>query len=154
MEKGLQRLPVSWLSRTHKEPLSARDPSEAATDLAASFLLPGNTVWGCSQHKEGGTKTPWVSWGHHWALLYRPWSPPHHTPRNFPLLFKPVCEGVFCYLLAKISWHSFSASPCEYTLGNQWFRKFLVLLILKIFNLLKTHPKTSTGLVKMQLVCW
>lgn len=97
--KGWQRLPVSWLSQTHKEPLSARDPSEAATDLAASFLLRGNTVWGCSQHEEGGTKTPCVSWGHHWALLYHPWSPPHHTPWNFPLLFKPVCEGfsVICW---------------------------------------------------------
>lgn len=66
----------------------------------------------------------------------------HHTTHlgTPPLLFKPVGEGVFCYLLAKTFWHGFSASPCEYTLGNQWFRQFPVLLILKIFNLLKNHP--------------
>lgn len=49
-------------------------------------------------------------------------------------------KGCSVYLLAKISWHSFSASPCEYTLGNQWLRKFPVILILKMFNLLRNHP--------------
>lgn len=107
--------------------------------LAATLLLWRKTVWGWSQHVNGGTKTPWVPWRQHWAQIYLLWcSPiphtlklPHYRLSQFVTTGFVICWQKNSYTGSK---HLFVSTYSETTdLENDLF----FILILKNFDLLK-----------------
>lgn len=119
------------------------------TALAATLLLWRNPVWGWSQYVDGVTKTPWVSWGHHWAQVYLLWrSPIPHTLKHPHSRLSQFVAGFLLFAGKKnsntVSEHLFVSTYLETTdLENDLF----FILILKIFNLLKNRLRLmSTNL--------
>lgn len=146
MERGLLEAsgrPGSYerSTRSHFQPgIGMR----SLTTQAATLLIQRNPVWGWSQHVHGGEKTLWISWGTPLNPTLSPLKPTISYTLERSLSFKPVCKGIFCYLLPKILIQFPSISFWIHTRKPDLENSLFFTLILKNFNLMKKNtPKIN-----------